>query len=103
MPSTGMTREALAAVDALVNAASTLPGVRADRVALFGHSRGAVGAVYTLWNAATRAKQRDGDFTPSCSTLEPIHPSSWLVPQLSACRRCCFTVQRTARRRVGQK
>ena len=46
LPSTGMTPEALAAVDALVNAARMLPGVRADRVALFGHSRGAVAALY---------------------------------------------------------
>jgi len=46
MPSTAMTPEALAAVDALVNAARALPGVRADRVALLGHSRGAVAAVY---------------------------------------------------------
>ena len=46
LPSTGMTPEALAAIDALVNAARTLPGVRADRVALFGHSRGAVAALY---------------------------------------------------------
>lgn len=46
MPSTGMTPEALAAVDALVGAARTLPGVRTDRVALLGHSRGAVAAVY---------------------------------------------------------
>jgi dienelactone hydrolase len=46
MPSTGMTPEALTAVDALVNAARGLPGVKADRVALFGHSRGAVAAVY---------------------------------------------------------
>jgi len=46
MPSTGMSLEALASVGALVDAARALPGVRADRVGLFGHSRGAVAALY---------------------------------------------------------
>lgn len=46
MPSTGMTPEALAVVDALIDAARALPGVRADRVALLGHSRGSVAAVH---------------------------------------------------------
>ncbi len=32
--------EAMQALDALVQAASTLPGARPDRIALFGHSRG---------------------------------------------------------------
>jgi len=53
MPSTGMTPEALDVVDAVVNAARALPGVRADRVALLGHSRGrGRGAL------RTRARQR---------------------------------------------
>ena len=45
MSVTGMTPEALAVVDALVDAARSLPGVRSDRVALLGHSRGAVAAL----------------------------------------------------------
>ncbi|HXG70121.1 MAG TPA: dienelactone hydrolase family protein [Gemmatimonadaceae bacterium] len=45
MPSTGMTPEALAVVGALVEAARALPGVQAERVALLGHSRGAVAAL----------------------------------------------------------
>ncbi len=55
MPSTGMTPEALDVVDAVVNAARALPGVRADRVALLGHSRGAVAAVhYALERGSAR-------------------------------------------------
>lgn len=46
MPSTGMAPEALAVVDVLVGAARALPGVRPDRVALLGHSRGAVAALH---------------------------------------------------------
>ena len=46
MPATGATPEALAAVDALMDAARALHGVRADRVALLGHSRGAVAALH---------------------------------------------------------
>lgn len=46
MPVTGMTPEALAVVGALVDAVRTLPGVQADRVALLGHSRGAVATLY---------------------------------------------------------
>jgi dienelactone hydrolase len=46
MPATGMTPEALAIVDALVEAARSLPDVRADRVALVGHSRGGVAALH---------------------------------------------------------
>lgn len=45
LPSTGLTPEALAIVTALVEAARLLPGVRSDRVALLGHSRGAVAAL----------------------------------------------------------
>jgi dienelactone hydrolase len=45
MPVTGLTPEALAVVSALVDAARALPGVRTDRVALFGHSRGGVAAL----------------------------------------------------------
>ena len=46
MPDSSNTPEALAIVDALVDAARALPGVRPDRVALFGHSRGGVAALY---------------------------------------------------------
>lgn len=45
IPSTGVAPEALAIVAALVDAVRLLPGVRADRVALLGHSRGAVAAL----------------------------------------------------------
>lgn len=46
----------MSTVDALVQAVRTLPGVRADRVALFGHSRGG-GAVlhYVLEGGAVQA------------------------------------------------
>lgn len=47
---------ALRAVDALVRAVRELPGVRADRVALFGHSRGGGAALnYILRSHSVRA------------------------------------------------
>lgn len=42
----GTSSEALDAVGALVSTARRLPGVRADRVVLLGHSRGGVAALY---------------------------------------------------------
>jgi len=40
--------EAMRTIDALVHAARTLPGVRADRIGLFGHSRGGGAALAYL-------------------------------------------------------
>ncbi len=55
MPATGMTPEALAVVGGLVEAARSLRGVRADRVALVGHSRGAVAVLnYALERGASQ-------------------------------------------------
>lgn len=60
MPVTGATPEALAVVGALVGAARTLPGVRADRVAVLGHSRGAVATLYyALERGGTSAQAAD--------------------------------------------
>ena len=42
---------ALEAVDALVQAVRTLPGVRPDRVAIFGHSRGGGAALHYILGA----------------------------------------------------
>jgi dienelactone hydrolase len=48
--------EALESISALVAAARELPGVRSDRVALFGHSRGAGGALhYVVERGGVRA------------------------------------------------
>lgn len=48
--------QALASVSALVAAARELPGVRSDRVALFGHSRGGGGALhYVVERGGVRA------------------------------------------------
>lgn len=61
IPSTGMTPEALVVVDALVGAARALPGVRPDRVALLGHSRGAVAAVhYAIERGSAGRGAREG-------------------------------------------
>jgi dienelactone hydrolase len=57
MPTTGLTPEAVAVVSALVDAARTLPGVRADRVALLGHSRGAVATASYALDRADRTRR----------------------------------------------
>lgn len=45
--------EAMQTVDALVHAARTLPGVRPERIGLFGHSRGGVAALNYLLEVGT--------------------------------------------------
>ena len=52
----GSSPEALQSLETLVRAARTLPGARPDRLALFGHSRGAAPVLnYILKNATARA------------------------------------------------
>jgi alpha-beta hydrolase superfamily lysophospholipase len=57
MPTTGMTPKALSIVGALVNAARSLPDAKADRVALLGHSRGAVAALSFAIDSGGRAQR----------------------------------------------
>ena len=61
MADSSNTPAALAVVSAVVEAARALPDVRADRVALLGHSRGAAAALYV---ALERGGRRPGAAAP---------------------------------------
>jgi dienelactone hydrolase len=69
LPVTGATPEALAVVDALLDAARGLPGVRADRVALLGHSRGAVSALFLALERGGRSRGAPRDVGPALRAI----------------------------------